>query len=117
MNKLTCGGHVNSQMLAKKIMRQGPLLNKSKGFKRCQLHPFDGIFFQNAASCGMAGPSSIPKGTPNEKSVRRHDCCDQELLNIIENRRSQKIWWRISEPTLGSDHSRSEVLGCKDDGF
>ncbi|KAH0988281.1 hypothetical protein GBA52_015458 [Prunus armeniaca] len=69
------------------------------------------------ASCGMAGPSSIPKGTPNEKSVRRHDCCDQELLNIIENRRSQKIWWRISEPTLGSDHSRSEVLGCKDDGF
>ena len=35
------------------------------------VHSFDGIFFQNAASCRMAGPSSIPKvfETPNEKSV------------------------------------------------
>ncbi|CAL0314964.1 unnamed protein product [Lupinus luteus] len=49
----------------------------------------------------MAGPSSIPK----------------ELLNIIENRRSEDLVEDQvkSEPTLGSDHSRSEVLGCKGD--
>lgn len=23
--------------------------------------------------------------------LRRHDCCDQELLNIIENRRSEDL--------------------------
>lgn len=51
--------------------------------------------------------------------LRRHDCCDQELLNIIENRRSEDLVEDKvkSEPTLGSDHSRSEVLGCKGDGF
>ncbi|KAK7234142.1 hypothetical protein RIF29_45420 [Crotalaria pallida] len=49
--------------------------------------------------------------------LRRHDCCDQELLNIIENRRSEDLVEEKvkSEPTLGSDHSRSEVLGCKGD--
>lgn len=97
---------------------------KSKGVKRCQkckLLLFDGIFFQNAASCRMAGPSSIPKVRPRMKKtyLRRHDCCDQELLNIIENRRSEDLVEDKvkSEPTLGSDHSRREVFGCKGDGF
>ena len=97
---------------------------KSKGVKRCQkcqLLWFDGIFFQNAASCRMAGPSSIPKVRPRMKKtyLRRHDCCDQELLNIIENRRSEDfVEDKVkSEPTLGSDHSRREVFGCKGDGF
>jgi len=97
---------------------------KSKGVKRCQkcqLLWFDGIFFQNAASCRMAGPSSIPKVRPRMKKtyLRRHDCCDQELLNIIENRRSEDLAEDKvkSEPTLGSDHSRREVFGCKGDGF
>jgi hypothetical protein len=51
--------------------------------------------------------------------LRRHDCCDQELLNIIENRRSEDLVEDKvkSEPTLGSDHSRREVFGCKGDGF
>jgi len=54
--------------------------------------------------------------------LRRHDCCDQELLNIIENRRSEDfVEDKVkSEPTLGSDHSPltvREVLGCKGDGF
>ncbi|KAI3751700.1 hypothetical protein L2E82_22791 [Cichorium intybus] len=50
--------------------------------------------------------------------LRRHDCCDQELLNIIENRRSEDLVEDKvkSEPTLGSDHSRREVFGCKGDG-
>lgn len=70
----------------------------------------------------MAGPSSIPKvfETRMKKAyLRRHDCCDQELLNIIENRRSEDLVEDKlkSEPTLGSDHSPSEVLGCKGDGF
>ncbi|CAL0332799.1 unnamed protein product [Lupinus luteus] len=49
--------------------------------------------------------------------LRRHDCCDQELLNIIENRRSKDLVEDQvkSEPKLGSDHSRNEVLGCKGD--
>lgn len=40
-----------------------------------------------------------------------------ELLNIIEKRRSEDLVEDKvkSEPTLGSDHSRSE--GCKGDGF
>lgn len=41
--------------------------------------------------------------------LRRYDCCDQELLNIIENGRSEDLVEDKvkSEPTLGSDHSRS----------
>lgn len=71
----------------------------------------------------MSNGGSIvyPQGkTPNEKTyLRRHDCCDQELLNIIENRRSEDLVEDKvkSEPTLGSDHSRREVFGCKGDGF
>lgn len=52
--------------------------------------------------------------------LRRNDCSDQELLNIIENWRSEDFVEDDhvkSKPRLGSDHSRSEVLGCKGDGF
>lgn len=66
---------------------------------------------KNAASCRMAGPSSIPKGDPEWKK-RTFEGCDQELLNIIENRRSEDLVEDKvkSEPTLGSGHSRSEPL-------
>lgn len=111
-----------AKCLPRKSWGKAPI--KSKGVKRCQkckLLLFDGILFQNAASCRMAGPSSIPKVRPRMKKtyLRRHDCCDQELLNIIENRRSEDLVEDKvkSEPTLGSDHSRREVFGCKGDGF
>ena len=43
---------------------------------------------------------------------RTFEGCDQELLNIIENRRSEDLVEDKvkSEPTLGSGHSRSEPL-------
>ncbi|KAL4181130.1 hypothetical protein AMTRI_Chr12g235680 [Amborella trichopoda] len=38
-----CGGHVNSQMLATKIMRQGPLLKVRVSRDARNVHSFDGI--------------------------------------------------------------------------
>ena len=114
-----CGGHTSTaKCLPRKSWGKAPL-NKARVSRDVRnVHSFDGIFFQNTTSCRIAGPSSIPK-FGEWKKLRRHDCCDQELLNIIEKRLDViEVEDKVkSEPTLGSDHSRCEVLGCKGDGF
>ncbi|KAL0294155.1 UNVERIFIED_CONTAM: NADH-ubiquinone oxidoreductase chain 6 [Sesamum calycinum] len=74
---------------------------------------------QRKARRALARRFVILGGVPYKRSFKRHDCCDQELLNIIEKRLDViEVEDKVkSEPTLGSDHSRSEVLGCKGDGF
>ncbi|KAI3666413.1 hypothetical protein L1987_89081 [Smallanthus sonchifolius] len=65
------------------------------------------------------GPSSIPKVRPRMKKtyLRRHDCCDQELLNIIETenqkmKKKDRDLWDKDSDRIGIINSTSAVPGA-----